>query len=63
MNNNDKKKSKGKKDRDVMREFTEEESPKVINILWQRLSNSSPISMSSLLWHTMNCISRAVSRG
>ena len=63
MNNNDKKKSKGKKDRDVMREFTEEESPKVINILWQRLSNSSPISTSSLLWHTVNCISQAVSRG
>lgn len=32
MNNNDKKKSKGKKDRDVIREFTEEESPKVINM-------------------------------
>lgn len=63
MNKNDKKKSKGKKDRDVMREFTDEESPRVINILRQRLSNSSPISMSSLLWHTAHCISQAVSHG
>lgn len=53
----------GEKDRDVIREFTEEESPKVINILWQRLSNSSPVSTSSLLWHTGHCISQAVSCG
>ena len=53
MNNNDRRKSeKKKRNKDMMRKFIERETAKVTNSLGQRLSNSSPISISSFLWHT-----------